>query len=251
MTTKLLFKMVKLNKTNPEEIKKIFDSDPSLDINVKNAWDETLIYNCCKHAVNIELLDWLYEKKCDPTIVNKKGFNAFNACLEWNHKKNYEKVLDWLHSKNISIVPHYKNMPILHNMIICHGNSSSLPWIVKNYDVNEQDPKTGNTALHVSVCQETEHNSPYPCNFLCTKCSTLNINIQNLDGDTALHLACYSGFSNCIKEMLDTGKCDLKLVNNKGQTAYDVLIDASINKPKLKWPGDYATSLKYMSNLKN
>ena len=78
-----------------------------------NLQDETLIYNCCKHAVNIELLDWLYEKKCDPTIVNKKGFNAFNACLEWNHKKNYEKVLDWLHSKNISIVPHYKNMPIL------------------------------------------------------------------------------------------------------------------------------------------
>ena len=38
MTTKLLFKMVKLNKTKPEEIKKIFDSDPSLDINVKNVW---------------------------------------------------------------------------------------------------------------------------------------------------------------------------------------------------------------------
>lgn len=244
---KLLFKLVKLNKTKPEQIKEIFDSDPTLDINVTNAWKETLIYNCCKHAVNIELLDWLYDQKCDPNIVNTKGFNAFNACLEWNHKKNYEKVLDWLFAKKIVITTYYKNMPVLHNMIICHGNASSLPWICKNYNVNEQDPTTGNTALHISVHQDTEHNSPEPCDYLCKSCETLDINLQNNDGDTALHLACYSGFSNCIRLMLETGKCDLLLKNNKGETAHDIALAFSKCPPKLRWPGDYADSAKLMS----
>jgi hypothetical protein len=248
---KVLFKLVKLNKTKPEQVKYVFDNNPTLDINLKNAWGETLIYNCCKHAVNIPLLEWLYDQHCDPSIINKKGFNAFNACLEWNHKKNYELVLDWLFSKKIEITTYYKDMPVLHNMIICHGNTSSLPWICKHYNVNEQDPKTGNTPLHISVHQDTEHNNPAPCEYLCKNCDTLNVNvnIQNNNGDTALHLACYSGFSNCIREMLDTRECDLSLKNNKGKTAYDVCLVVSKCQLKLKWSGDYDESLRLMTNV--
>jgi hypothetical protein len=83
-----LFKIVKLEKTKPEEVN-ILLQQYNIDINVKNAWGETLIYNCAKHSCNVELMNWLYEHGCDPSIVNNKKYNAFNACLEWNHKKNF------------------------------------------------------------------------------------------------------------------------------------------------------------------
>jgi hypothetical protein len=237
---KLLFKKVKLNKTTPEEIEQILTQN-NIDINVTNGWNETLIYNCCKHAVNVKLLDWLYEKGCDPTIINNKKFNAFNACLEWNHKKSYDKVLDWLLAKNLVVEKYYKDKPIIHNMIICHGNDTSLPWIAKHYNVNEQD-KDGNTALHMSVHQSTEHNSPTPCIWLCK--NGAKVNTQNKDGDTPLHLACYSGFSNCIKTILEVKNCDYKIKNKAGKTAYDVLLASKDDGVYRKWGGDFNRSLE-------
>lgn len=241
---KLLFKKVKLNKTTPEEINTLLKQH-NIDINVTNGWNETLIYNCCKHAVNIKLLDWLYEKGCDPKIINSKELNAFNACLEWNHKKNYDKVLDWLLDKKITIEKFYKDKPILHNMIICHGNDTSLPWIAKHFDIDEQD-KDGNTALHMSVHQGTEHNSPTPCIWLCEHGS--NVNIQNNEGDTPLHLACYSGFSNCIKQILAAQNCDYTIKNNSEKTAYDVLVSSMNDGIYRKWGGDFNKSLNVMKN---
>jgi ankyrin repeat protein len=244
--TKLLFKKVKLNKTKPAEIADLLTT--SVDINVKNAWGETLIYNCCKHAVNIPLLDYLYDNGCDPNVINTKKLNAFNACLEWNHKKNNYAVLDWLHSKNCAIQKHYPNLPYLHNMIICHGNDNSLPWIAKHFSLNEQDTVNGNTALCISVHQDTEHNSPVPCKWLCDRASKngdVDVNIQNKLGETALHIACKSGFSNCIRQLI-AAKADLTLKDASGKTAYEVLLGAKESKEPRKWPGDFKDSLIVM-----
>jgi hypothetical protein len=38
-------------------------------------------------------MNWLYENECDQSIVNNKKYNAFNACLELNHKKTLSKCL--------------------------------------------------------------------------------------------------------------------------------------------------------------
>ena len=247
----LLFKKVKLNKTKPEEIVDILGKCPTIDINVKNAWDETLIYNCCKHAVNINLLNYLFDQKCDPNVINSKKLNAFNACLEWNHKKNSHDVLDWLHSKGCLIEKHYPHLPYLHNMIICHGNDSSLPWISKHYSLNEQD-SNGNTALHISVHQDTEHNSPIPCTWLCKRAMDVldvDVNIQNKNGETALHLACKSGFSNCIVDLLKAG-VDTTIKDANGKTAFEVLMNAKNNPVQNKWGGDFDESIKAMNGTK-
>lgn len=212
-----------------------------------------MIYNCCKHAVNINLLDYLFEAGCDPKVINSKKLNAFNACLEWNHKKNNYMVLDWLFSKQCAIEKHYPHLPYLHNMIICHGNSNSLPWISKHYSLNEQD-LNGNTALHISVHQDTEHNSPVPCTWLCEqsilKGGIVNVDIQNNTGQTALHLACLNGFSNCIIQLLNAG-ANTTLQDNNGKTAKDVLLESIIAQQDTsvtrKWPGDLKKSLEYMN----
>lgn len=132
-------------------------------------------------------------------------------------------------------------------MIICHGNESSLRWIIKRYDINETDTY-GNTPLHISVSQCTDHNSPIPCKWLCN--NGADINIQNINGQTALHLACYSGFSNCIKDILGTGKCNIDIKDNNGKTAYDVLISAMNDKTNRKWEGDFNKSIDVMDQYK-
>lgn len=239
---KELFKLVKLNKTKPEAIEKLL-KDNNIDINVKNGWGETLIYNCCKHAVNIELLDWLYDKGCDPNIINKKNFNSSNACLMWNHKKNFEHVLDWLKSKNIVPVKEYNNSPLIHNMIICYPEAKTLSWLKKHYDIDEQDSK-GNTPLHMSVDQSTKHNSPIPCEWLCS--NGANLNIKNNDGQTPLHLACFSGFSNCIKDLIEHG-ADINIKDNNNKTPLDILLDsAKDNSNNKNWSGDYVESKSIM-----
>src|ERR1700744_5716653 len=109
-----LFKKVKLNKTKPLEIEELIKD--GIDINVLNGWGETLIYNCAKHAVNLELMEWLYQKGCDPNIINKKNLNAYDGCMRWNKKKNVSTVLTWLANKNIKFTKEYKDMPEIHNI---------------------------------------------------------------------------------------------------------------------------------------
>ncbi len=237
---KLLFKKVKLNKTQPTEIDEILTTN-NIDINITNSWNETLIYNCVKHAVNIKLLEWLYLKGCDPRIVNKKGYNAFNACLQWNHKRNNDIVLDWLQTKKIQFVKEYPNLPFFHNIMICYRHIDIYNWALANYDINERDDN-GNTALHISCDQSTEHNLMVGCRWLCevAKC---NVNITNNMGETALHLAATSAFSNCLK-MLLRHNADTTIINADGATAYDKLLVNKDNIINNKWQGDFQESIQ-------
>jgi hypothetical protein len=239
---KELFKKVKLNKTTPNEIELLLNKLGAIDINMKNAWQETLIYNCAKHAVNIKLMEWLYGKGCDPTIINTKKYNAYNACLNYNYKKNKERVFDWLFTKGIKIEKEYPELPEIHNIIICYPDTETYEWLIKKYNINEID-KNGNTPLHISCHQDTRHNSPTPCKWLSS--NGANINAQNNDGDTSLHLACKSGFSNCIRILLENG-ADKTIKNKLGKIPQDLILE---NKDTHnKWSGDYKESLEFLTN---
>ena len=246
---KKLFKLVKLNRTKPGQVQEILQTH-QLDINVKNSWGETLIYNCCKHAVNVPLLDWLHAQGCDATLVNCKKLNAYNACLKWNHKKNNHAVLDWLMNKQIPLAKEYENYPPLHNMIICYQHPSIFDWIAKNFDLNTMD-QNGNTALHITCHQDTKHNVPIPCRRMC-EMKEVNVNCVNLEGQTPLHLAALSGFSTCITILLEHG-ADRTLLDNKKRTALDVLQENKENiiQHKFTWPGDYHESLTLLTQVEH
>lgn len=233
---KQLFKMVKLNKTTSEEIEKVL-YDSHLPIDITNGWNETLIYNCCKHAVNIPILEWLSTSGCNPFIVNKKGFNCVDACMKWNHKKGSNLVLDWLHSKQLQGTITNHKYPYVHNMIIYNGTESSLPWISKHYDINKQEPVYGYTPIHISVHQDTDHNSPAPCEWLCANALP---DIQDKNGQSALHLACFNGFRNCVSMILRTGKWDITLKDKNNRTPREVAEhEQLLNNPR-KWPSDWS-----------
>jgi ankyrin repeat protein len=236
---KTLFKLVKLNRTKPAELETILDRH-QLDINVRNGWQETLIYNCAKHAVNIKLMDWLHSKGCDPALINSKGLNAYDACLKWNRKSKVNLVLNWLENKDIGIQRHYPSLPKLHNIIICYPDGAIYEWAKKQFDLNEQDIQSGNTPLHIACHQDTEHNSPFATEWLCRNGADLNK--QNLSGQTALHLAAEAAFSNCIQIILDA-EGDRTIQDNQGRTPLDALIANKEQIPNLKWHGNYDRAL--------
>jgi hypothetical protein len=230
-----LFQLMKSNRTTPEEVETLIKTH-GLDINIQNGWKETLLYNCCKHAVNIPVLDWLFDNGCNINLVNSKGYNALNACLKWNHNPNHDKVLDWLRDKKVVIEKEYKDLPVLHNMVICYDGA--FDWVCHNYDMNEQD-KNGNTPLHMTCHQDTQHNVTHPCTQLC-ETKLVNINNVNKDGQTPLHLAAKSGFSNCARILLKHG-ADKNIKDNQNRTPLDVLEQnkTAIVRDLNKWPGDY------------
>ena len=245
--TKLLFKKIKLVRTKPADLKKIMDAY-DLPITVTNGWNETLIYNCAKHTVNIPNLDWLYEQGCDPHIVNKKGFNTYSGCLKWNHKKNKNLVLTWLHEHNIRLQREYEDLPELHNMIICYSDPDVYSWILDTFgkeSLNNVDDE-GNTPLHISCHQKTKHNMNYACTWLLK--NDANPNIQNNYGETPLHLSAKSGFSNCTKYILNASTTDKTICNNDGHTPLQVIVQ---NKKQIKdnlntWPGNYERTLSLL-----
>jgi hypothetical protein len=235
---KLLFKTIKLNKTKPDEINTILTTN-NLNINVLNGWKETLLYNCAKHSVNIPMLDWLFTQGCDITIINKLGLNAYDGCIRWNRKKGVDTVLTWLSSKGITFKKEYPNLPEIHNIIICYPDNYIYKWAKGRYNINEQDVN-GNTPLHISCDQSTEHNSPLPCKWLCD--NGADVNVQNNNGMTAIHLAAISGFSTCIQQMVKA-KGNISIKDKNGKTALDLAKIAQTSAQLNKWPGDFKETI--------
>lgn len=152
-------------------------------------------------------------------------------------------MLNWLHSKNITISRPYPNLPDVHNIIICHASGKVYDWVKENYDIDHYD-ENGNTPLHISCHQDTLHNSLEACEWLCK--NGANVNAINKDGNTALHISAMSGFSNCIKLLLDAG-CDKNILNKKGKTALDIVKSLKDLPNNNKWEGDFAESYDFLT----
>lgn len=62
----------------------------------------------------------------------------------------------------------------------------------------------------------------------------INVNAQDKFGMTALHYAAATGFRPCIRLLVNSGKCDYLLKDNKGRLASDLAYE---------WGRDYAVGL--------
>ena len=87
---------------------------------------------------------------------------------------------------------------------------------VNFYDVITEE---GNSFLHIAIID----NLPELVQYFTDKGA--NLNIQNINGDTPLHIAAREDFGECIKILLK-GKAALDIPNNKNEIAYDYFDNA-------------------------
>ncbi|MFD2644121.1 ankyrin repeat domain-containing protein [Pseudomonas japonica] len=62
----------------------------------------------------------------------------------------------------------------------------------------------------------------------------INVNVQDKFGMTALHYAAATGFRPCVRLLVNSGKCDYLLQDNKGRLASELAYE---------WGRDYAVGL--------
>lgn len=216
---KLLFKKIKLKKTQPEFLEEYITKKGN-NINITNNWGETLLHNCCKHNTNLKLLDWLYNNGCKMNPVNKRGETPYDSCLKYNHKKDVEKVLEWLYEKDCKLAYSNNNgEPFFHNLVINHPTSKIYDWALKKFDINLKDDDDM-TPLHISCNLKTTHNSPLPTKLLCEYGA--NPNIQDIYGNTPVHYCCLYGFYNCLSNF-KLNEVDFKIKNNEENTPLDLI----------------------------
>ena len=84
-------------------------------------------------------------------------------------------------------------------------------------DVNAIKDHLGNSLLMMAV----QHGDTKMARILMSK-KNINVNLQNIDGNTALHLAIFKQQLNCI-DILMEHKIDERLPNNQGKTAWEMV----------------------------
>uniref|UniRef100_M8BUT6 Uncharacterized protein n=1 Tax=Aegilops tauschii TaxID=37682 RepID=M8BUT6_AEGTA len=80
----------------------------------------------------------------------------------------------------------------------------------------------GRTFLHVAVLEESQSVVTYACKLQSKKFSSSVMNMQDKDGNTALHLAIQMGNVWIFSPLMKNRKVKLNLRNNKGQTPLDL-----------------------------
>lgn len=103
------------------------------------------------------------------------------------------------------------------------GDVSALITLSKmDYDINEPEPITRGTPLHLAV-----NKGNYECvcciiDYYGGKNGKLNINAQNKDGDTALHIASRAGNIEIVKVLCDANATILGILNHHRESILDL-----------------------------
>eukprot|EP00048_Salpingoeca_helianthica_P015622 m.227697 g.227697 ORF g.227697 m.227697 type:complete len:428 (+) comp17286_c0_seq1:35-1318(+) len=99
-----------------------------------------------------------------------------------------------------------------------HGSLENVRKFAKDADVHAREASSGRTALHKAAFWGHHH----LCSVLLNEYKICP-NVQDADGDTALHDACRFGHVKVVEHLLAAG-ANTKIKNAKGQTALDVAV---------------------------
>jgi ankyrin repeat protein len=97
----------------------------------------------------------------------------------------------------------------------CFGEHADLSWVLPNFR------ERGDTALHVAIAQE-DNSSLQLIEFLIQNCKHLNL--QNRDGNTALHLGVLTDQKEALKLLLKA-QADPNIINSSNKSSFDLAHD--------------------------
>ena len=108
-----------------------------------------------------------------------------------------------------------------------HGKSDIVQLLLKNekYDINTCDNE-GNTALHIAVsCDSIEQLENVQCLLQSDRCDPNVINVINKSGHTPFHIVCHQGDIPLLEALVADKRCDLNIQDGNGDTALHIGVE--------------------------
>lgn len=168
------------------------------------------------NAGHLPLTAWLLQNEANPTLPNQTGEQALHVAA----RKGALDILQCMIRFNIGWL--YANTSASGNsllMVAAHfGRKNVVEWLLtQQIDTNDKNFKD-NTALHIAVlAKQTDMLNL----ILADIDEPALINVQNEEGDTALHLAARLGLADAVKALIETEKVNFTLKNNQDKKAYE------------------------------
>ena len=107
----------------------------------------------------------------------------------------------------------------IYQLIQVFIEGANLTWILPSFE------ETQDTALHLAICME-DNSTLHIVDFIAQNSS--NLNIQNRDGDTPLHVAVLHHQSECLKLLLRSGASS-QIENREGKTPSQLAKEKGLN----------------------
>ena len=200
-------------------IKMVWPSGSNVDLRIQGSGDTPLHLVCAHYDIRKPVLSFLINTMhCDVTITNAKGELPLHIFLLFGSSKTFLKLL-----------------------------------CPRSYEINTQD-NDGNTPLHIA-CKHTEgckdrvvylineihcdinlinHRSELPLHIAITRglnfdiivllVSQLNKDIQTIDGNTPLHIACRKRSDDLVVCLVDEILCDVNFTNSRNELPLHIAI---------------------------
>ena len=174
-----------------------------------------------------QIVSWLVEHGADPTLADRDGNLPQHICFQ--HKFLDLEILTQLGKFDIcrqnklgDTVVHMAcrqaNHEYLEKLLIQKYSSidCTAAFLIQNVDKN--------TPLHLAAIMSLDH--------VRLVTTAENLNVQNKDGDTALHLACNSRLKllNCdlIFYMMRELQCSTEILNNRNESPFHILFQSGL-----------------------
>ena len=222
--------------------------DSRCDLNAQNQSGNTALHLalCSEQQVAKKVQCILQSERCNPNITNSEGYTPLHVAVK---ERDFESAMIILnHSQcNPNIPDHTGNTPL--HIAISEMSLSNVESFLnhKNIDLNIQN-REGNTVLHKAVLRQTPVNivealtlnktcnpnyegmSPPQISGVVSKLvedSRCDLNTQDQHGNTALHLAVYSGtdVAEKVQCIVQSERCNPNITNCKGFTPLHVAVE--------------------------
>ena len=200
-----------------------FLNHKDIDINIQNQIGSTPLHEAVKRQVPVDVVEALtLHKSCNPSIANNAGMTPLQIAVT-SHKLDYAEVL--ITSGKCShedIVKATESELLLHQAVVSN-RPKLVYWLlmVQGWNTNTTD-SASETVLHLA-CRARDSIAVLEILVEDSRC---DLNAQDHNGDTALHLAVYSGtdVTEKVQCILQSERCNPNITNSEGHTPLHVAV---------------------------
>ena len=239
-----------LDKTSNINLIKFLVSQPGCNIDEVNNDGEHVLHILCKYDSDPNIIKYLIsEKHCSINVFDSHGNHPLHlACKAWN----IEHVIALTSSPNcdVDVINHLNGLHPLH--ILCLTNTNDIAVEIEEHLIKKKQCdlnvcnesgytplglacKTCNMEMVKLLTDETRCNInegipplhiSYPDGCYCwydgfvllINKPSCDINVQDSDGNTLLHLACKRDDYFMVKRLISHPKCDINILDKNNET---------------------------------